>query len=510
MGSFWLPEEPGDVLTGNLSFSHEKGISLQLVGDFANNLFDDAERRSRIIGVTAKKRVTLDGCSPGNHSTTSLGLRTQEYRIDRMWLGHHFAASDETRFTAAIVTFDDLPVWVGRSIVQVTHQYRDGKFAYANARFEALPEETISYTRGTLTLGFQGSHGGEPVVEYRMRSRPFLKIGRAEATNYDEFLTEISRIQDLITICTDRPCGIRSVHFENNDIPERALNGRSFGLPKKIELRASQVHPARPDGENLLRPHTMLLSFDQFGGLPMIGKWLSGSPKFSPVLGSLMSSRYRSKMYAENRFLNMTTAAESLHRLIKTGTKLDPAEFARRSELAITALDGHEEQEWIRGILRYANEPSLGSRLRKLAKEAKPAMRGLIRDFSKWSSAVVGVRNRLTHLEDMGGLRFDGADMYWLSESIYDLTRVVLLKEIGLSAERLESLGETAPYNWYSSHVQLAVTQVLHTLSEYESSRHASAAEAVTVPSPGSRTVEAGQAPAGDTGDSGDSPDLPV
>lgn len=471
MGAFWLPEKPDDVLTGNLSFDHEKGIRLTVVGDFSEDPFDTAQRFDRIVGFAGKKQVTLDDCEPGSSSITIPGVKTQEYLVERMWLGHHFTAQDDTAFTGATVTFDDLPVWVGRSMIQVSHRYCDNRFLHATAKFERLDSEIEEYERGTLTLGFSGSLGGEPVVEYRMRSHPYLRINRPEETGYEEFLTEISRIQDLITICTDRPCGIRSIHFEHKDIPERVVSGATSNKPKRIEYRASLISPARPDGQNLLKPHKMLLSFDDLGGLPMIGKWLSSTSKFSPVLGALMATRYRSKMYAENRFLNMTTAAESLHRLIRAETRLPAIEFNRRSEMAIAAMTSPEGQEWLRGILKHANEPSLGSRLRKLVKEAKPAIRGLIKDQGKWSMAIAGVRNRLTHLEDMGGLKFDGGDLYWLSESVYDLTRICLLKEVGLTAERMQSLGESAPYNRYSSRLDSAIARVLGTLSEYDAVR---------------------------------------
>ncbi|WP_147376307.1 ApeA N-terminal domain 1-containing protein [Micromonospora radicis] len=471
MGAFWLPEHSENVLSGHLSFNHEDGVRLSLVGDFSDHPFDDAQHHPRIVGFIGNKRITLDNCDPGNSSRSAPGVRTQEYRIESLWLGHHFASDDELSFDFAVVTFDDLPIWVGKSIIEVHHKYEESRWASTNAKLELIPSQVEECSNRRLTLGISASSGGDLITEFHMRSKPYLMIEHPNPTPHEDLLTEISRIQDLVTVCTDRPCGIRSLHFGREDTPERAINGRAFKAPKQIEYRASQLNPARKEGVSPLKQHRMLLAFDEVGGLPMISRWLRTAPTFNPVLGSLMSSRYRSKMYVENRFLNMTAAAESLHRLTGSGTKLNPQEFARRSEKAINGMATPDEQEWLKSILRYANEPSLGSRLRNLFKDAKPALNGLIKDHGKWSMAVAGMRNRLTHLDDMGGLQFDSSAIYWLSESVYDLTRVALLKEAGLPLERLRALGESAVYNRYADRLQSAIESTRSALADYDALR---------------------------------------
>ena len=350
MGAFWLPEDPENVLSGHLSFSHEGGIRLSLVGDFAADHFDEAEHHARIVGFAGKKRVTLDNCEPGNSSATAPGVKTQEYRVESLWMGHHFEADAETVFDTITATFDDLPVWAGQSVIEVHHQYENNRWINTTAKLELIPSQVEECSNRKLTLGLSAGSSGDLVTEFRMRSNPYVRIEYPRPIAHQDALNEIGLIQDLITMCTDRPCGVRSLHFGREDIPERAMNGRAVGTRKQIEYRAAQVSPARQEGTDPLKRHRILLSFDEVGGLPMLSRWLTAAPRFSPVLGSLMSSRYQSKMYVENRFLNMTAAAESLHRLIGSGQRLDSAEFSRRSEIAINALDTSDEQEWLRRI----------------------------------------------------------------------------------------------------------------------------------------------------------------
>jgi hypothetical protein len=345
-GAFWLPQKPEEELTGHLTFDHEKGCRLRVIGGFGDiHPWMDSIPQPRIVGVVGSERVTLENCRVVHATLPLSGTKEQIYHADGLFLGHIFDHDFDMTFNAVTIKFDSLAGWVGRSLIQVEHTFkksdsagssevsddRDDRydFARAKATLGTAVSEDFEYGRGILKLGLSGGYGGDRLTKFHMTSEPYMSIVKPHLTAFSEFMEEVNRLQDLITLCTDRPCGVLSIAFSRDDIPLTSINNDSFGYPKWIEYRASVINPPNLDPEPL-HSGNMLVSFENVGGLEFVAKWLNEAPRLSAVIGSLMSSRYRAKMYVENRFLNMTAAAESFHRLSFDGSRFSEAEFSSR------------------------------------------------------------------------------------------------------------------------------------------------------------------------------------
>src|SRR6266496_386977 len=248
LGTFWLPEDTDSQLAGQLTFSHDEGVCLTVIGAFDGNQFGEPLPARRIVGVVDGKYIALEECEPANSVLSGAGARKQEYRVQGMFIGHNFEHSSDLEFSSVNVWLDDLAAWIDDSPISVTNTFADEgrRSSSTEARFEIPLPRTADFDRGTVTLGFTGTTGGDRSV-YRMRSRPYLKITLPNLAPWQELFNHVGRLQDLITICTDRSCGIRKLTFERDDIPERALSGRSFGFPKEIEYRTGLLTPPRPE-----------------------------------------------------------------------------------------------------------------------------------------------------------------------------------------------------------------------------------------------------------------------
>jgi hypothetical protein len=64
---------------------------------------------------------------------------------------------------------------------------------------------------------------------------------------------------------------------------------------------------------------------------------------------------------------------------------------------------------------------------------------GKVRD---WAMTVANVRNELTHLSKDELNTFSGATLHWLSESVYAVVRICLLKECTTDVGLFERLAE--------------------------------------------------------------------
>jgi len=79
-----------------------------------------------------------------------------------------------------------------------------------------------------------------------------------------------------------------------------------------------------------------------------------------------------------------------------------------------------------------------------LAGQLGPVAGDLLGDVTVWGRVVSKCRNGLTHLE---GLReqYDGGDLYWLAEGVFNVTRLCLLLHVGLDRELLPKLAQSWP-----------------------------------------------------------------
>jgi hypothetical protein len=60
----------------------------------------------------------------------------------------------------------------------------------------------------------------------------------------------------------------------------------------------------------------------------------------------------------------------------------------------------------------------------------------------------------------MGQDKFDGIDIYWLSESVFNLTRVNLLRLVGIPRERLQQLSSSYRFNGNNEQIGVTVKNV--------------------------------------------------
>jgi hypothetical protein len=95
----------------------------------------------------------------------------------------------------------------------------------------------------------------------------------------------------------------------------------------------------------------ILFQFADIGGLPTIARWVKVAREYQAVVGALLSIRYASGLYAENRFNNVISAAESFHRLRFSNEVRSKAEF-RKLRRELVAAVSKEHQGWLSDQIR--------------------------------------------------------------------------------------------------------------------------------------------------------------
>jgi hypothetical protein len=164
-------------------------------------------------------------------------------------------------------------------------------------------------------------------------------------------------------------------------------------------------------------------------------------------------------MYAENRFLNVTFAAEAFHRIVTSGAPyMDEEAFTGLLNVHL-ANTPEEHHEWLRGRIEHGNEPPLGKRLRQLAARAGAGTRPLIGRRDPWAYTLSQVRNELTHIGP-DSKEFRGEDLLLLTESVYAVVRICMLMECGVSHEILTRKANSSSIAWYRERLKGSMERV--------------------------------------------------
>jgi hypothetical protein len=462
LGLFWLAGHEEQALSGRLQFDPEgDGISLSLVGVFDNEPDDGGHSTFRIVGWRGNDKVTLDRCFSRGRNSRAPGIAESGYYANQMFVGHHFER-DELAFQSASVVLSDLDSWVGRSGIALEEphpQSASGPQPIYKMTFTPPGEETSRFSRGRLKLMFGWKPAGDPIHGISFRQWPGIRIEYDQMQEFEVIRKDVGRIQDLLTLCIDAPTAIDSLILQRPDIRAKAISGEETDFQQRIEFIAQPLRYFDPQERKPRHWHQMFLGFEEFGGLDAIARWLDASQGFQRPLDSLMSIRHAKPMYAENRFLNVTFAAEAFHRMVTSGASYMNEDAFTSLMNVYLAETPDEHHEWLRGRIEHGNEPPLGKRLRQLASRAGAAARPLIGKRERWAYTLSQVRNELTHIGPKSR-EFRGEDLVFLTESVYAVVRICMLMECGVSHEILTSKANSSSMSWYRDRLVRSMERV--------------------------------------------------
>lgn len=425
-GHFWPEGDPTRRVAGRLTYSDEDGVILNLIGSFhdprevltrahqmatgteitvtSEELFGSGEVPMRILGETSRGPVTIEGCLRSNANfplSRSVAEARESCRGELVLLGAHVRDSDPAAFNAATLRLSHLEHWVRRSAVGLVFDQDESKITGLNRITYTAPEESKVVTDfGEIELSFGAKLRGDHIVETTIEQDCSFALKFAEPRSLESVMTVCSDLQNLVTIGLDATSTI--AHLSLN--PSDESTKQPLGIRQSVELYAQFAGANIHQGKGKPRPTDIFFTFDDIGGLDGIARWLKNSDKYRSVMGSLLSHRYLPSIYLDNRFLNMIIAAETLQRIRLQKQKFD----FKKALIDLAAIAGDPFKD-------------------------------LVGDVDNWAKEVRLFRiNQLVHR----GLHEnpDGQRMYALSDSLYLLVVLCLLREGETSEEFLSNI----------------------------------------------------------------------
>ncbi|MFC6021882.1 HEPN domain-containing protein [Plantactinospora solaniradicis] len=449
LGLFWLHGHPEDRLSGRLRLDPTGGIDLALVGAFGHAQDLNGEPAERILGWLGTDRVTLDQAFLTFNSRPSSGVSETRYRVNRLFIGHQFEAG-ELAFKTVRVAISDLDSWVETSGITYHWNHESDRPDVSRLKYEMnfVPPQTEThlFSRGRLSIAYSWKEDGDPIHGIAFKQWPIIKIEYDELQPFRVIQKDVGRIQSLVTLCIDERTTVDALVLNRPDVRTRFLSGDDAG-EQAIEFLAPLLRYIDPAERKPRHRFEMLVGYKELGGIAAIARWLDASERFQRPLDSFMSTKHAGQMFTENRFLNVTFAAEAFHEVTQGSPYMEDAEFQALLEtyLANTPAMHHD---WLLGKVQYGNEPPLRKRLHQLATRSAAATRPIIGEKGRWAFIISRVRNELTHLGS-GSRSFDSRHLLSLTESVFAVVRICMLLESGVSIETLTKKADSASRGWY-------------------------------------------------------------
>lgn len=456
LGVFWLADAPDNKLSGRLTFDPTTTIKLSLVGDFEGDRGSNPRDHVRVHGWLENSKVTLVSCFSGHASWPSPGVATTSFIANGLFTGDHLDEEQAT-FDTLHLELIDLDNWVGSTGLEDSFDWdRSGTRPLYTLSFTPIDRPAGEFSRGTIRMASMWKRSSLGVRGSGLETWPAIHIEYSAPQAFDAIQQDAGRLLDLLILCIDGSSYIDRLMVTSKQIRVETLGGKDAG-PQQIDYIAPRLAYVDPSERKPREQYRMLLTFEEVGGATTLAKWLDVVEPFQPALDSMMSITHARQMFGENRFLNVTYAAEAFHRETFGDGYLaeDSYQALLRDIMDATPSEHHE---WLKDRLVHGNEPTLRKRLSQLATRAGLAVRPLIGDKAKWAFAVSQVRNTLTHV---GKARnFEGVDLRYLSESVYAVTRACMLLAAGVPAEVLAAKAESAELTWYRGGLHRAITKV--------------------------------------------------
>lgn len=396
-GLFFLPEKKDIKIAGILTFSHQDGIILELIGTFTAA----PEFYLIILGITSDgKSVSLYRNDTTNYSFGS-GFTIATFKCRYLFIGVNFDSQRDLSFRTLSCSFKVLNEWLyTENLITYKHDKPDDETII---KFKSAKIQTLSLGADLkIVLGLSNNQRVERnPVKITIQETSFFKIVNDKRVPLDHLLETLKCFQNLITFASQReiyPEKI-NIYFRIRNINQVHSANLFFSIPNFNRSIKSGLTK-----DEFLFSYSLMP--DKIESL--IYKWFKLSDTLGLIITEFCSQFYNPKMYQEDKFLSMTTCLESFHR-----------EFRNKKNIS--------------NFTRYLS----------IFEECRTAFNSIFRipSKTKFCEELRDYRNDLTHNNPEKVLKTKNIHkLYRLTEYAKVIVVTVILKELGLTNKEIKNL----------------------------------------------------------------------
>lgn len=444
-GVWWLPSNDSIKVPGLLKYNTEDGGSLQLFG----TLFDGKQQDVIINGEsTSSDLITLNRCIL-SHFTSTNKYKYSDYFAPEIFFNVHFTSSDQIKFSEMYCHYSNTQEWAQLSGFKTEQDIFENKLILT----QDLPTKNEFTIEDDVIMSYflqidNPIFRKEVFEDINIRQRVFFSFKYDEEKHYDiieEFY--IRHLQNFLALATSNP--IYPLELTAKTIHNTVKEGeKEYNPLVRIYLHQSNQENSRRKTQYF---NMLFLLQDIADSLDKhLQKWFFNKEVLQPTIGLFLGSLNNSKLFIENRFLNLANSLESYHRRKINTKKYTESEKDLLIQNILSNIEKKYEQD-ISDKLRYIDEVSLRRRIKDIYDMA-PDIFSKFYIRKDFAHQVTLVRNYYTHLDDKLKPDVDKINVYRLMDHLEITLIVCLLLEIGFDVQRIdEMLKKRFDYNQLTS-----------------------------------------------------------
>jgi hypothetical protein len=369
--------------------------------------------------------------------------------------GAHVNGAD-AQFTSARIRLRHLDAWANLPGFKIVPGTVDGGWALT---FEPPQVPSATMPSGARITLEQVPEIGTPTVQGGQVKRHLMLdfLGMPPTTYRDIDRTIVKPVMNLLTLAVGMECP-----------PVEILLDEGSGIQWLTVHHAGMKAPA----EDVV-PQNKILALMAVVGLEEIAAWLKLTARLGPLPSIVARAASAQDDPVEVQLLELTSAAEGLHRLLRPKERRMTKQQAREARAkALEAVDDLDEdvRKAVEDSLSHVADQTYSRRLLDLAEQVKEAVPGVTGNVEEWKKRVAGARNNLAHKLDDGflGDDIDAQEAIVLSLSLRWLLAGFLLLQTGISSTVLGNrLQGHRPYQLFLSQARAWLPEVYHSSGEH-------------------------------------------
>ncbi len=421
-GKFWLSSNTKDRISGKLIISDGGEIRLEMTDVFGKgsddkfeSIFDEvnAVDISRILGVTEKGPVTLDGCFYLSTRVSTSGINTSHIHVSKAMLGVSYEKNEIATFNTFMFSVEGLEEWLSINTIKIEIELDYNNYPSNVLIKHSMPED-ISFSSIDdidIQLVFGVSLPRLSFSDYvKIKHLAHIKLVSEKEKPLSDFIAIATKLNSFLCFAIDKTVSIKDVVATSNSV----LFG-SRKKPKSVEIfyKSSIFSPKKLE----INANDMLFLFPSIknNSSEIIKNWLEMYKATTPAVNSYLH-KINTYVHMDDKFLALVQWLEVYHQKIYK-------EVCRRKPYK---RKGPSLNERLCDLLNsFKNFYSNNSKIDKIAQD------------------IAGIRNYLIHRDnEFKDKAQDAKTLYFLSMIMESIFQLHLLKKIGFTDKDIEQIAQ--------------------------------------------------------------------
>jgi len=430
-----------DNIPGTLFVSKDGDISLELFTSFeiGKDFLDSNKKDIPIITGQVEKKgyITLiDNFFTSKSIDIGADLNKFTVVSKYAYMGVVFESNNILLDTFTF-DLDGFGEWLGKYTIHTDHSIEDNTLSVQS---KLSGDSHIYSLIEDYSLTFKISHSGNMADSITNKAtitqNISLQLSTQTQKSLQDFIYISYKLINFFSFAISETLNIQNVRVTNNGLT-REIYGKEYPIDIDVIYKSTNISKQNTS----FHPHNMLFCFHDIEKTfeSKIQSWFTNYQKIEPTMNLYFAVKKDTHSYIESKFLFLIQALETYHRRVSNEKYMDDIQFQSLYKSIIKSIP-KEHKEWIEGKLKFGNEISLRTRIKKILEPFNDLI-GSSKERKSLVGKIVDTRNYLTHYnEDLKANAVSGFNLIELNKKLEGLLELLLLNELEFSKEEIDNI----------------------------------------------------------------------